>query len=99
MYNNSFHSYRAFTILKPKFLNSMKERVKGKVGEEIQMQRVEGIMSIIKTTSCVCGVNFPIKRDSGKYEIIDAYRVHHSSHKIPVKGGILHYRNLCHYLN
>jgi glutamate dehydrogenase/leucine dehydrogenase len=32
---------------------------------------------------------FPIERADGKTEIIMGYRVQHSKHRMPVKGGIL----------
>lgn len=31
---------------------------------------------------------FPIERADGRTEIITGYRVHHSRHRMPVKGGI-----------
>ena len=33
-------------------------------------------------------MRFPVKRDDGTIEVIEAYRVQHSHHKAPCKGGI-----------
>ena len=33
-------------------------------------------------------MRFPVKRDDGSIEVIEAYRVQHSHHKAPCKGGI-----------
>ncbi len=42
----------------------------------------------IKACNSIYKFNFPIKKDNGKYEVIIGYRVQHSHHKVPVKGGI-----------
>jgi glutamate dehydrogenase (NAD(P)+) len=33
-------------------------------------------------------IQFPIERDDGSIEVIEGYRVEHSHHKMPTKGGI-----------
>lgn len=47
-----------------------------------------GILEQIKACNAVYQMRFPIKRDDGNIEVIEAYRVQHSQHKTPCKGGI-----------
>ncbi len=47
-----------------------------------------GILEQIKACNSVYRMRFPIKRDNGEVEVIEAYRVQHSHHKTPCKGGI-----------
>jgi glutamate dehydrogenase (NAD(P)+) len=47
-----------------------------------------GILNQIKTCNAVYQMRFPVKRDDGSVEVIEAYRVQHSHHKTPCKGGI-----------
>ena len=47
-----------------------------------------GLLDQIKAPNAVYAVQFPIRRESGEYEVIAGWRVHHSHHRLPVKGGI-----------
>ncbi len=47
-----------------------------------------GLLEQIKACNAVYQMRFPIKRDDGSIEVIEAYRVQHSQHKTPCKGGI-----------
>jgi glutamate dehydrogenase (NAD(P)+) len=47
-----------------------------------------GVLEQIKACNSVYRMRFPIKRDDGSIEVIEAYRVQHSHHKSPCKGGI-----------
>jgi len=47
-----------------------------------------GILKQIKQCNSVYQMRFPIKRESGEIVTIEAYRVQHSHHKTPCKGGI-----------
>ncbi|MEP6466559.1 MAG: Glu/Leu/Phe/Val dehydrogenase, partial [Parafilimonas sp.] len=47
-----------------------------------------GILDQIKACNAVYRMKFPIKRDDGSIEVIEAYRAQHSHHKTPTKGGI-----------
>ena len=48
----------------------------------------QGLLDQIKECNSVYQTNFPVKLDNGHYEVITAYRVQHSHHRLPVKGGI-----------
>jgi glutamate dehydrogenase (NAD(P)+) len=48
----------------------------------------KGILEQIKECNAVYQMRFPLKRDDGTIEVIEAYRVQHSHHKTPCKGGI-----------
>lgn len=47
-----------------------------------------GILEQIKACNAVYQMRFPVKMDDGSIEVIEAYRVQHSQHKSPTKGGI-----------
>jgi glutamate dehydrogenase (NAD(P)+) len=47
-----------------------------------------GLLNQIRQCNSVLQLRFPIKRDNGTIEVIEAYRVQHSHHKTPCKGGI-----------
>jgi len=47
-----------------------------------------GILEQIKACNSVYQMKFPVRMDDGRIEVIEAYRVQHSHHKTPCKGGI-----------
>jgi glutamate dehydrogenase (NAD(P)+) len=47
-----------------------------------------GILEQIKACNAVYRMKFPVRMDDGRIEVIEAYRVQHSQHKTPCKGGI-----------
>jgi len=47
-----------------------------------------GLLKQIKICNGVYHMTFPLKRDDGSIEVINAWRAEHSQHKSPVKGGI-----------
>jgi glutamate dehydrogenase (NAD(P)+) len=47
-----------------------------------------GILEQIKACNSIYSMKFPVKMDDGRIEVIEAYRVQHSQHKSPCKGGI-----------
>ncbi len=48
----------------------------------------KGILAQIKECNSVYQMKFPVKMDDGSIEVVEAYRVQHSHHKTPCKGGI-----------
>jgi glutamate dehydrogenase (NAD(P)+) len=54
----------------------------------------EGLMATIKECNSVYKMSFPVKDDEGKIQLIEAYRVEHSHHKLPTKGGIRYADNV-----
>lgn len=47
-----------------------------------------GLLDQIKACNSVYRFRFPIRRNDGSVEVIDAWRVEHSHHMSPTKGGI-----------
>jgi glutamate dehydrogenase (NAD(P)+) len=47
-----------------------------------------GVLEQIKECNSVYQMRFPVRMDDGRIEVIEAYRVQHSHHKTPCKGGI-----------
>lgn len=47
----------------------------------------KGLLEQIKTCNAVYKINFPVKIGN-EYQVIEAYRVQHSHHRMPTKGGI-----------
>ncbi|CAL8261121.1 unnamed protein product [Arctogadus glacialis] len=75
---------RGASIVEDKLIEDLKTRET----PEQKRNRVRGILRIIKPCNHVLSVSFPIKRDNGEWEVIEAYRAQHSQHRTPCKGGI-----------
>jgi glutamate dehydrogenase (NAD(P)+) len=48
----------------------------------------KGLLSQIKACNSVLRMAFPLEKDDGTIEVIHGWRVQHSHHKLPTKGGI-----------
>ncbi len=48
----------------------------------------KGLLEQIRVCNSVYRFDFPLRRNNGEIEVIHAWRVEHSHHKMPVKGGI-----------
>ena len=47
-----------------------------------------GLVNLIKECNSVYQFKFPLRNEDGTYEVLTGYRVQHSHHKLPAKGGI-----------
>ncbi len=47
-----------------------------------------GLLDVIKQCNSVYRFTFPFRREDGTLQVINAWRVEHSHHKLPTKGGI-----------
>ncbi len=54
----------------------------------------KGILAQIKICNTVYHVTFPVRRDDGSIEVVEGWRVEHSQHKLPTKGGIRYSRKV-----
>lgn len=76
-----YYIHRAIQVLEPTFVASLK-------GKYAQPEaRVKAIIEIMGHCQGVMSLTFPIRRDNGTYELFRAYRAHHCSHRLPMKGG------------
>jgi glutamate dehydrogenase (NAD(P)+) len=54
----------------------------------------KGLLDQIKACNSVYSFEFPLRQPDGSVEVIKAWRVEHSHHKTPVKGGIRYAPNV-----
>jgi len=54
----------------------------------------EGLLEQIKSCNSLYHTSFPLKKDDGSIEVIQAWRAEHSHHKSPTKGGIRYAANV-----
>ena len=82
---------RAAVIVEDKMVEEMKSRDTS----EVKRKTIKGILKAIKPCNHVLNFSFPLKRDNGVYEIVEAWRAQHSQHKSPCKGGIRFSKDVC----
>ncbi len=54
----------------------------------------KGLLEQINTCNSVYHFTFPIRKGKGEYEVMQAWRVEHSHHKLPTKGGFRYADNV-----
>lgn len=64
------------------------EDMKGRMTIEDKKKKVRGILLGMQPCDHIIEISFPVRRDSGDYEMITGYRAQHSTHRTPCKGGI-----------
>jgi glutamate dehydrogenase (NAD(P)+) len=47
-----------------------------------------GILRQLEACNAVYSMAFPVVRDDGEVQVVEAYRAEHSQHRLPTKGGI-----------
>lgn len=52
------------------------------------MELHPGLLDQIKQCNSIYKFHFPIRLEDGSYQVVKGYRVQHSHHKLPTKGGI-----------
>ncbi|XP_057670661.1 uncharacterized protein LOC130902488 [Diorhabda carinulata] len=87
--------HKAAMIVEDKLVEDLLKKKGNKMTEEQGQNRVTGILQYMQNCDGVLELALPIKRDNGKYEIIEAYRAHHSAHRTPCKGGIRFSTDVC----
>ena len=82
---------RAAGYVEDKLVDEMRSRD----SLESKRHRARGILAVIKPCNHVINIAYPIKKDNGEYEIIEAWRAQHSHHRTPCKGGIRYSPDVC----
>lgn len=79
--------HKGWSIVEDKLV----EEFKGKLSTEEKRNRVNGYLKIIGPCRSILEVSFPLRRDNGEFMVINGWRAQHSHHRLPCKGGELHF--------
>ncbi|XP_012059061.1 PREDICTED: glutamate dehydrogenase, mitochondrial isoform X1 [Atta cephalotes] len=78
--------HRACQLIEDKLVEDIGKR--SRVPIEERKKKVKGILMLMEPCDHILETTFPLRRDSGDYEMITGYRAQHSTHRTPCKGGI-----------
>lgn len=78
--------HRACQVIEDKLVEDLCKR--SRVTIEERKKKVKGILMLMEPCDHILETSFPLRRDSGDYEMITGYRAQHSTHRIPCKGGM-----------
>ncbi|XP_014608995.1 PREDICTED: glutamate dehydrogenase, mitochondrial [Polistes canadensis] len=78
--------HRACQIVEDKLVEDIGKR--SRISVEERKKKVKGILMLMEPCDHILETSFPLRRDSGDYEMITGYRAQHSTHRTPCKGGI-----------
>lgn len=81
--------HRACQVVEDKLVQDMK----GRMSIEDKKKKVKGILMLMQPCDHIIEIQFPLRRDSGDYEMIQGYRAQHSSHRTPTKGGLSQHKH------
>ncbi|XP_044739558.1 glutamate dehydrogenase, mitochondrial-like [Chrysoperla carnea] len=79
-----YYFHKALVAAEDKLISEMRD----KIPLEGKKKKFKGITMLMQPCRTILELNFPLRRDSGDYEIIRGYRAQHSTHRLPAKGGM-----------
>lgn len=77
--------HRACQVVEDKLVEDVGYRSRMTIEE--RKKKVKGILMLMEPCDHILETCFPLRRDSGDYEMITGYRAQHSTHRTPCKGG------------